>query len=268
MKSRRRVNSDVMWLQFQTMRILILYVLLVTVPVTALAQATRSRTQSRKTNSQTAATHRKTALTPRQIASLIFPSSVSIYVLGDDGDLYSGSGFIVAPGVVATCYHVVEDARRIIVTPMNGSKDRHVALLVRHDRDRDTALLLVRGLAGKPLKISRESDFYIGEPIFTIGNPKGLEGTFSNGIISNFHQIDDTYYMQFTAPTSPGSSGGPVVNNVGDVVGMVNMQIKEGQNLNFAIMSVHVQSLMDGTRDVPAGTYMDNNLGPPPRRKP
>lgn len=248
------------------MRTLILCTLLVAVPVAG--QTGRSRTQSRKPASQKTTAPRKSPLTPRQIAALIFPSSVSIYVLGNDGDVYSGTGFVVAPGVVATCYHIVEGARRIVVTPMHEDTKRYIAALVRYDADRDTALLRVSGLAGKPLKISREQDFYVGEPIYTVGNPKGLEGTFSTGIISNFHQIDETYYMQFTAPASPGSSGGPVVNDAGEVVGMVNMQIREGQNLNFAILGIHVQLLIDGQRDVPAGTYMDNNLGKPPRRKP
>jgi len=137
------------------------------------------------------------------------------------------------------------------------------------DKERDVALLLVRALQGKPLKVTDKSDFYVGETIYTLGNPKGLEGTFSNGIISNFLRMENTFYMQFTAPVSPGNSGGPVLDNTGEVIGMVNMQLKEGQNLNFAILAVHVRMLMDGRHDLPSDTYMDNNLGPPPsRRKP
>jgi S1-C subfamily serine protease len=249
------------------MRRLLFFALIWIVPISVVAQTTRSRAPQRA-KPRSGAPTRKNELTPRQIAALIFPSTVSISVLGDDGDLYSGAGFIVAPGVVATCYHVVEDARRIIVTPMNQEDDRHIASILRYDLDRDTALLRVSGLDGKPLSLTRESDFYVGETIYTLGNPKGLEGTFSNGIISNFLQVDDTVYMQFTAPVSPGSSGGPVVNNKGDVVGMVNMQFKEGQNLNFAILAMHVDLLMQGKRDIPPGSYGDNDLGPPPRRKP
>jgi S1-C subfamily serine protease len=249
------------------MRRLFLFALICVLPISVVSQTTRSRAPQRA-KPRSGVPTRKAELTPRQIAALIFPSAVSIYVLGDDGDLYSGAGFIVAPGVVATCYHVVEDARRIIVTPMNQEDDRHVASILRYDVDRDTALLQVNGLKGKPLSLSHQSDFYIGEAIYTLGNPKGLEGSFSNGLMSNFLRINDTYYMQFTAPVSPGSSGGPVVNNKGDVVGMVNMQFKEGQNLNFAIFAIHVDLLMQGKRDLPLGSYFDNDLGPPPRRKP
>jgi len=251
------------------MRHLLLCILLLTASIPCTAQTRRSRPQSRQNKAKTNGMARKSELTPRQIASLVYPSSVSIFVLREDEDLYGGSGFIVAPGVVATCYHVVESARRIMVTPMNDSEDRHIARLLRYDEERDTALLGVEGLKGKPLNLTEESDFYIGETVYTLGNPKGLEGTFSNGIISNFLRVDDTFYMQFTAPVSPGSSGGPVINNKGEVIGMVNMQFKEGQNLNFAILAAHVQLLMQGRRDLPQDTYMDNNLGvPPPRRKP
>jgi hypothetical protein len=76
--------------------------------------------------------------------------------------------------------------------------------------------------------------------------------------------------MQFTAPISPGNSGGPVLSDTGEVIGMVNMQLKEGQNLNFAILVTHILMLIDGRHGPPPDTYVDNNLGlpPPSRRKP
>jgi S1-C subfamily serine protease len=251
------------------MRHFLLYILLLVVFISGEAQTRRSRPQPRQSKVQTNGEARKSELTPRQIASLAFPSSVSIYVLDENEDLYGGAGFVVAPGVVITCYHVVENARRIAVTPMGNTEDMHIARLIRYDEVRDTALLTVESLKGKPLKLTGEKDFYIGETVYTLGNPKGLEGTFSNGIISNFIQVDDTFYMQFTAPVSPGSSGGPVLNSKGEVIGMVNMQFKEGQNLNFAILAVHVRLLMEGKRDLPPDTYIDNDLSSPPsRRKP
>jgi S1-C subfamily serine protease len=250
------------------MRHVFLSILIVAMIVCAEAQTKSSRTQSHQRRTRTNKATRQRVLTPRQVASLAFPSTVSIYALGDGEDLSSGAGFIVGPDMVATCYHVVENARGIVVTPIGDSEDRHKALLVRYDKERDVALLFVRSLKGRPLKVTDKSDFYIGETIYTLGNPKGLEGTFSNGIISNFLRVEDTFYLQFTAPVSPGNSGGPVLGNTGEVVGMVNMQLKEGQNLNFAILAVHVRMLMEGRRDLPSDTYMDNNLGRPSRRKP
>ncbi|MFN2509956.1 MAG: serine protease [Pyrinomonadaceae bacterium] len=66
-----------------------------------------------------------------------------------------------------------------------------------------------------------------------LGNPQEMEGIFSNGMISNVAEVDKVSYLQFTAPVSSGSSGGPVVDDRAQVVGIVNMQIAEAQNLNF-----------------------------------
>lgn len=72
----------------------------------------------------------------------------------------------------------------------------------------------------------------IGDTVYEVGNPEGLEGTFSQGIISGLRGTD---YIQITAPISPGSSGGPVINQYGEVIGIATSFNKEGQNLNFAI---------------------------------
>ncbi len=72
-------------------------------------------------------------LTARQIASLAYTSSVSVYASGDDENSRSGTGFVVAPGTVVTCYHVVKDAESILVTPINENRERYVAKLLRHD---------------------------------------------------------------------------------------------------------------------------------------
>ena len=88
----------------------------------------------------------------------------------------------------------------------------------------------------------------------------GLEGTFSTGIISNFRREDDIFYIQFTAPVSPGSSGGPMLNSFGEVVGILDMQFKHGQNLNFAVLSLHVKMLVEGTTELPPDTYLDNKI--------
>ena len=73
-----------------------------------------------------------------------------------------------------------------------------------------------------------------------IGNPYGLEGTFSTGVISGLREIDGVRYLQISAPTSPGNSGGPVILRDGSVIGIATLGLKQGQNLNFAIAAAEV----------------------------
>ena len=85
----------------------------------------------------------------------------------------------------------------------------------------------------------------IGEKVYVAGNPKGLEGTFSDGIISRISTQGNRKRLQMTAPISPGSSGGPVLNSKGEVIGVAFMTLRGGQNLNFAIPSKYVKTLLD-----------------------
>jgi S1-C subfamily serine protease len=203
-------------------------------------------------------------LSPRDIARIAFPSTVSVYAVTDDGDVFAGTGFVVRPGVVATCYHVVEDTAAIAVAPLSGDRTKLTrARLIKSDTVRDLALLAVPSLKLPSLRFSAAEDFYVGEAAYTIGNPKGLEGTFSTGVLSNFHKLDtETYLLQFTASASPGNSGGPLLNDKGEVIGIVSSQFNEGQNLNFAISAIHLRILLEGRTDAPHG-YLDNNLEPP-----
>jgi S1-C subfamily serine protease len=150
-----------------------------------------------------------TPLSPRDIARIAFPSTVSVYSVTDDGDVYSGADFVVSPGVVATCHHVIEGTAGIAVSPLSGDRKLTRARLLRSDEVRDIALLAVPSLKLPPLRLSMAEDMYVGEAAYAIGNPKGLEGTFSTGVLSNFHKLDtETYLLQFTASASPGNSGG------------------------------------------------------------
>lgn len=87
---------------------------------------------------------------------------------------------------------------------------------------------------GLALEVS-SVDHRPGDKVYAIGNPKGLLGTFSEGIISGFRDIDGTKYVQITASISSGSSGGPVVDENGRVIGVTTASIKDGQNLNLAM---------------------------------
>ena len=80
--------------------------------------------------------------------------------------------------------------------------------------------------------------------VYVAGNPKGLEGTFSDGIISRISK-QKKKRLQMTAPISSGSSGGPVLNSKGEVIGVAFMTIEGGQNLNFTIPSKYVKTLLN-----------------------
>lgn len=143
-----------------------------------------------------------------------------------------GSGFFVSNnGDILTNYHVIRGAHSIRVTTQTGSPVN--ALVKDYDPDKDIALLAISSTKSTPaLKISTTLPRQ-GEAVIAIGNPKGLQGTVSNGIVSAFR--DNNTWVQFTAPISPGSSGGALINLKGEVVGMPTMLLTEGQNLNFAI---------------------------------
>jgi S1-C subfamily serine protease len=81
--------------------------------------------------------------------------------------------------------------------------------------------------------------------VFVVGNPRGLEGTFSQGMVSSIRGLDSGTLLQITAPISAGSSGGPVLDVLGNVIGVAVATIREGQNLNFAVPTNYLAALVD-----------------------
>ena len=145
-----------------------------------------------------------------------------------------GSGFFVSPnGDILTNYHVIEDADFIIVSTNDG---RSINALVKdYDSVRDMALLKVNLQNFAPfLKISKTLPRQ-GEAVIAIGNPRNYEGSVSNGIVAGIRDFENNTWVQFTAPISPGSSGGALVNLHGEIIGMPTKFRTDGQNLNFAV---------------------------------
>ena len=189
------------------------------------------------------------SLTAREIARRSLPSVVVLISRDTDGKAVTlSSGFFVTPRIIATNYHVISEASRATAKLLTGDKSEYaIDGSVAIDEDNDLALLQIGAgiepgddpyLAvlvprGRPLSVAGgEIRNEIGDTVYVAGNPEGLEGTFSQGIISAFRGTD---YIQITAPISPGSSGGPVINRFGEVIGIATLFHKEGQNLNFAV---------------------------------
>ena len=206
------------------------------------------------------ATSLSQALTAQQIAQNTFPS-VALLVMEDaNGQTISlGSGFFVMDDVVATNLHVIEGATSGYVKIIGQKTKYEIAGLVSADYQADLALLKITGVKTSPLILGDINQVAVGDEVYAVGNPQGLEGTFSQGIVSSIRQIESDMLFQITAPISPGSSGGPVLNTQGKVIGIAVATFSGGQNLNFAIpasylapllKSVSVQILIPLTADV------------------
>jgi len=147
-----------------------------------------------------------------------------------------GSGFVIGKnGEIVTNYHVVEGASSAIVKFVNKEEKFSVDNIVQTSAKYDLAIIQIN-TKSSPLLLGDDELASVGNRIYAIGNPEGLEGTVSEGIISGFRKVDENFrIMQITAPISPGSSGGPVINQNGQVIGIASASIIIGQNLNFAV---------------------------------
>ncbi|CAN5446150.1 hypothetical protein BH10ACI3_BH10ACI3_23430 [soil metagenome] len=183
-----------------------------------------------------------------ELVKRIKPSAVAIETFdAKDNTLARGSGFFIAPDRIITNRHVIERATRVEIHLLDGRKFQ-VRGVLAVDGEGDLALLLVdvpRALA-VPLPIVRAVP-QEGESIVVVGNPYGLEGSVSNGIVSAVREISGYgKIIQITAPISPGSSGSPVVNMAGQVIGIATLQAAEGQSLNFAVPAERIAQLKIG----------------------
>jgi S1-C subfamily serine protease len=159
----------------------------------------------------------------------------------------AGSGAVIdKQGHILTNYHVVEDAKEVWVT-LPGGKDPYEGKVVGEDPDNDIAVLKINAPPEElfPVPIGASDNLRVGQRVYTLGNPFGLEGTLTTGIISNLNRTlpsrtgrDMKSIIQTDAAMNPGNSGGPLLDTGGRMIGMnVAIATKTGQNagLGFAI---------------------------------
>jgi S1-C subfamily serine protease len=170
--------------------------------------------------------------------------SVVLIMSFDDNyqPLAIGSGFYVDDGTkIATNLHVVSDALIVRVKNHEG-KVFKANVLLGVDSTHDLAMLEAN-ISGKPIPLSQRTP-EIGEDVIAIGNPKGVEATLSRGIVSGVRNDQGSVFYQVTAPISPGSSGGPVIDVNGEAIGVSTFYVQGGQNLNFAMPSDYINKLL------------------------
>jgi Trypsin-like peptidase domain/TonB C terminal len=172
-----------------------------------------------------------------------------VIVSGDEPGVVNvvaqGSAVLIAPGRFVTNCHVLERGKNFVVSRREGKVIERV-LLVSFERGKDLCELDLAQLKpgfDKPVEIAPPDSLQIGETVFAIGSPRGMELTISNGIISGFREANGGMKLiQTTAPFSPGSSGGGLFDDRGRLVGITALVAKDSQNLNFAISAQYIPS--------------------------
>jgi serine protease Do len=174
-------------------------------------------------------------------------------------NVLSGSGFIVdASGLIVTARHLVRDTNRIVVEVQNlGMFDAEV---VGEDMITDLAVLrLVQAPARLPkLELGRSEDLRAGDWIVAVGNPFGFRQTVTAGVVSYVGRHLQLYdlrvtndFLQFSAPVNPGSSGCPVLDLEGNVVGVTTQAAGQAQGISFAIPSRTLKWVLDAMQSTP-----------------
>ena len=181
----------------------------------------------------------------QDIARKAFASTVLLVMEDANGQPLSlGSGFFVRDGEIASNLHVVEGAGSGYAKLVGRKAKYEIEGVTAVDPARDLVVLRVSGESASVLTLGNSDTVQVGEPVYAVGNPQGLEGTFSQGIVSSIREVGTDELLQITAPISPGSSGGPVLNGNGRVIGVSVATFEGGQNLNFAIPSNYLETLL------------------------
>ena len=194
----------------------------------------------------------------------------------------AGSGFVIdRQGHILTNFHVIENARRLEVT--TSDKKKYKAQVVGTDPAHDLAVIQIPGAAAPSAEIGDSKNLVVGQKVFAIGNPFGLNGTMTRGIISSIRSvrgprgfIDEA--IQTDAAINPGNSGGPLLNSHGQVIGINSMiltgGVEQSAGIGFAIPINTAKSVLDdlvhigharypslGVRTIPIGPDLADEMG-------
>jgi S1-C subfamily serine protease len=185
-------------------------------------------------------------LTPKEIAARAIPA---IALIRFPGAL--GSGFVVgADGRIATNLHVLGGGEHATVVLADGREFTEIEVL-GIDPAHDLALLRVPARDLPVLPLGDSDAVKPGERVVAIGHPLGLGNTVSDGLVSAVREVDASLrVLQVSAPISPGSSGGPLLNDRGEVIGVSTLIFTQGQNLNFGVPVAYLRPMLANERPV------------------
>jgi hypothetical protein len=210
------------------------------------------------------------ALTPAEIAARGLPSVVTMRTAHS-----LGTGFVVrADGWIATNLHVIVGGPHLKVTLRDG-RELEVVEVLAASPEHDLALVRVEAQGLPTLTLGDSDAMRPGDPVVAIGNPLGLEDTVSNGLVSARRKgKGDDEVLQVSAPIAPGSSGGPLFNDRGEVVGVSQAVMQGGQNLAFGVPIRYLAPMIKLPEPMPFAQFATllaemraANARKPPRRR-
>lgn len=219
-----------------------LFIILLLLSITGCNFQSGNKTVGIKGNGTLVETHRE--LSAREIYESSI-DKVAMLLCYDNGlPISQGSGFFVNENTLITNYHVIEGANLIEIKLPTQEEVFKGAKIIKASEDFDIAIIQTKQ-SFSFLQIDSTDTDNIGSKIYCIGNPRGFEGTISEGILSGKRENEGIEFIQITAPISPGNSGGPVINNKGEVIGISTFTYKNSQNLNFAMPIKYISKCTD-----------------------
>lgn len=208
------------------------------------AQGSKSAQQTTGTEAHTQSGSASSALTPSQIFSRA--SASVVVIVADDQSTQRealGSGFLVSRDRIATNHHVLEGMKEAYVVFSDG-KVKPVSGVVADSVQQDLIILRVETGNRPSLSFGDELSLQQGDPVYALGAPKGLELSFTNGIVSSFRKSNAQFLIQTTAAIAPGSSGGPLFDRTGRVVGVTTSMISDAPGIYFSVGVGDVKRLL------------------------
>jgi S1-C subfamily serine protease len=202
-----------------------------------------------------------------QVVQKVSPKVVTVSVLSKESsghpdiEVSAGSGFIYLPNYILTNYHVVGKAKRAQITYADGRKE--LGKVIGHDFETDVAVIKVKEVNTTPLTIGDSSRLQVGELVLTVGSPQHLERTVTSGIISALNRTLSTGARTFVgliqtdAPINFGSSGGPLINLRGEVIG-VNTLIGGGDNSQGIAFALPINQVKEVASRLIAGQKVEH----------
>ena len=195
--------------------------------------------------------------------ALLAPSTAMVLAPNKaKGRISQGSGVVIDQGTLITNCHVTEDATDIEVR-IGG--ESYAARVNVADHEFDLCRLSVPGLSAPAVQIGSVNAVRTGQKVLALGAPKGLELSFSEGIVASLREVDEGTIIQTTAPISPGSSGGGLFTASGELIGIITRTHRFGQNLNFAVPADWIGQMQNRAATTDHQSNADASGTKPPR---